>query len=419
MLSKNCFIKAIFWGFYDTIVTKENNIIQDVINVIQDLHRQDIKIAILANEPSRHRIKEICSKYQLPIDLIVTPEYIRKKKPSPEFVYYACERLGVKPNQTIYIGSHPRTDLFCAHNAKIFFFTANWFLQKEDIEYALRLDTPQELISYLNIFFSKRYPWSWIVNDTRFGYPVKIRALMPYAQSADDSKIRELSKYAVQIKWGQHNVVQFFSLHLLTSLYLENIHDYKYWIIYPSSEPGKRNTLLNNIFEYIIRFFHSKEKFDNIDKIIVRLHKAEKSAYTRSQGKSVDFLNQTGTVGLDEEFASKIEKRTVLVIDDFTTEGFSFECARNLLFSVGAKDVICVAIGVSSRYPSSKKYYAQKICSHRNIVHEEKPFLMLKPSNNREECNAHYYPECVEDLYNSMLLFKKIQQHNLNSEPIF
>jgi phosphoribosylpyrophosphate synthetase len=35
----------------------------------------------------------------------------------------------------------------------------------------------------------------------------------------------------------------------------------------------------------------------------------------------------------------------VLVVDDFTTEGYGFETARNFLLNAGAKKVICVAIG--------------------------------------------------------------------------
>jgi hypothetical protein len=40
-----------------------------------------------------------------------------------------------------------------------------------------------------------------------------------------------------------------------------------------------------------------------------------------------------------------IAEDNVLVLDDFITEGNSFECARNLLFAAGAANVVCVSIG--------------------------------------------------------------------------
>ncbi len=43
----------------------------------------------------------------------------------------------------------------------------------------------------------------------------------------------------------------------------------------------------------------------------------------------------------------------MIVIDDFTTEAYGFETARNFLFNAGASSVICIAVG---KYP--KPYYA-------------------------------------------------------------
>ena len=34
----------------------------------------------------------------------------------------------------------------------------------------------------------------------------------------------------------------------------------------------------------------------------------------------------------------------MLVVDDFETEGYSMECARNLLMQAGAADVLCVSV---------------------------------------------------------------------------
>ena len=56
----------------------------------------------------------------------------------------------------------------------------------------------------------------------------------------------------------------------------------------------------------------------------------------------VDFLNQINTMQLN---GKSIEGKSILVIDDFTTAAYSFECARNLLLEAGAAEVVSVALG--------------------------------------------------------------------------
>lgn len=63
------------------------------------------------------------------------------------------------------------------------------------------------------------------------------------------------------------------------------------------------------------------------------------------RGEDVEFANQIDTICLNQKYQSRIQNKTVVVVDDFTSWGFSCECARNLLFQAGASEVISVNIG--------------------------------------------------------------------------
>jgi phosphoglycolate phosphatase len=47
---------------------------------------------------------------------LICPDHVVRRKPDPEALYLACERIGCSPAQAIYIGDH-RRDIEAGHNA--------------------------------------------------------------------------------------------------------------------------------------------------------------------------------------------------------------------------------------------------------------------------------------------------------------
>lgn len=110
---------------------KEARAIYDEINKITHLNLKLVPNAkkTLRELPQKKAIvtskrlpslKEQLKDYLKYFDAIVTPEDTVKQKPDPEPLLLACKRLGVPPNETIYIGDATR-DLETANNAGIRF----------------------------------------------------------------------------------------------------------------------------------------------------------------------------------------------------------------------------------------------------------------------------------------------------------
>jgi hypothetical protein len=147
----------------------------------------------------------------------------------------------------------------------------------------------------------------------------------------------------------------YLSLHLLASLYLEGLHrrdragKLPFWCVYPGHD-GAQTGVLNSFATIAARLFRERYTPD----LILRHKPAIKSAYARYHNVPITIGNQLQTIHINPQ--AKIVGRSVLVFDDFTTEAYSFETARNFLLNAGATSVICIAVG---KYPGA--YYARTL----------------------------------------------------------
>ena len=141
---------------------------------------------------------------------------------------------------------------------------------------------------------------------------------------------------------------------LFCSIYLDDLpQNLDYWTTYPGHAKGSEiNKFMSQFLERGVKEFR--------DKYIPIFHRhstAVKSAFKRTSGGNVDFENQIKTVNIIPAMNGKIEGKSILVIDDFTTSSFSFEWARNLLLQAGADSVILVAVG---KYGNKYRIYSPK-----------------------------------------------------------
>ena len=128
----------------------------------------------------------------------------------------------------------------------------------------------------------------------------------------------------------------------LTTIYMDQDHrDVDWWTIYPSHEGTTHRRNLARFIDFATKLFRQQFK----DNLLERHTPAKKSAFERWAGRDPSFTNQTNTVRLNPVYRRRLPGKHVLVVDDFTTAGYSFECARNLLLIGGARRVTCASFG--------------------------------------------------------------------------
>jgi hypothetical protein len=130
-------------------------------------------------------------------------------------------------------------------------------------------------------------------------------------------------------------------VHLLASIYGEGLYSsIDTWTTYPGSAGGS-NAAMAPFVQMAARLFRDRY----VDDLLIRHQPAIDSGKARWRGYGVDFLNQANTVHLNRSHEQRVVNKRILVVDDFSTNGYSFECARSLLLEGGASDVVCVALG--------------------------------------------------------------------------
>lgn len=96
--------------------TRTYLLMPDAVKVLSALKESGVKLGVVSN--NYVSIYETLAQLGLTpyFDCIVISEEVGLQKPDPAIILLACNRLGVKPEDTIYVGDHP-LDITCAHDA--------------------------------------------------------------------------------------------------------------------------------------------------------------------------------------------------------------------------------------------------------------------------------------------------------------
>jgi len=238
-----------------------------------------------------------------------------------------------------------------AINACTIAFHAEW--GRGSSKYGIRLEQPEELVEYLDVFFLKKHLWFGRLdaNDGN-GRDVVLRALID-GKGAGDHRMKSMlyktlkERQEVNIADGA-SLSSFLMTHLFASAYLEglfsNSRDRLFFQIYSASSPQTNPPQIIQATVERFKLFRSA----NLDAAGLRRHTPATQSYRARMERArenVKFTNQMNSIVLPSTFMRNVKDRRVYVIDDFTTKGYSLEAARNMFYAAGARSVFLLAFG--------------------------------------------------------------------------
>ncbi len=332
-------IKAVILDVSGTLVQRSGDMVEDGPRLIIRLRDLGLAVFLASNNPVPDATLALLG---VPRDGLLTRATVGGAKGSRRFVETVCSRLGIQSNELLYLGDEDN-DMREAVNSNIAFFLATW--ANPDYPYGFPVSSPRKFYYIVRDCFLKHALWYYRVDDAdSAGRPIHVRALL----SPDETKstgIEGLLKRKVggDAPVGEFTLSEYLSLHLLASLYLEGLHlphanQRPIWCLYPG-HAGEQTGVLDDLATFGARLF--REPY--ADSLIYRHQRAIKSAYARTRGEQPTLANQIGTIHLRRP--PEVAGRRVLVFDDFTTEGYGYETARNLLLHAGATDIYGIAVG--------------------------------------------------------------------------
>jgi hypothetical protein len=336
-------VKAVILDLDGTLIAPSGRVVRGAPAMVTRLRGHGIHVFVASNVVPRREV----DMGLLNVDEanFLDRSTLGKKKGTGAFVDTVLDRLGIESNELLYLGDTDN-DMREAVNRKVILFLAAW--SNPGYQYGIPVPRPERFADFVETFFIKSSLWYYEANgvDT-LSRSVVVRALLD-PDLAKNTGIQALLKKKTPGVFGSFSLADYLALHLLASVYLEGLHlrgsgRPAIWCVYPGHD-GRQSGVLDQFANVASRLFHKSYE----QSLIVRHTTAVKSAYARFSGKGVTIDNQLGTVHLDGRKRNEVGGRTVLVFDDFITQGHSFETARNFLYNAGAAEVISIAVG---KYP--------------------------------------------------------------------
>ena len=104
-----------------------------LVELLKKLDAQDIPWVIVTNKPEIYT-NSILKQLDLASypKVVVCPDHVKLTKPNPEPIILACKKLGIKPENTVYIGDHIRDIQAGANAGAVTIAAAYGYVEKYD-----------------------------------------------------------------------------------------------------------------------------------------------------------------------------------------------------------------------------------------------------------------------------------------------
>ena len=276
-------------------------------------------------------------------DEVVTRADVGIAKGSPRWVEWVCARYDMQPPELIIVGAE-KLAMVTASHAKVLFVNAGWGVR--DVGYGIPLALPSLLPTFIAEFMNQPHPWYWVLDGSdAAGRRVEGRALVQgkgdYVEGLGGDLMDVLHKGRT-IDIGPFDFLDFVLYHALGSLYGEGlVQQADLWTVYPGHAGGANDTIAG-----VLDLAAKLVRGGFLPDLLLRHAIAGDASLRRARGQLVQFEDQLSTVRLNAAHREKVDGASILIFDDFITEGHSFDWARNLLLEAGAARVVGVFVGV-------------------------------------------------------------------------
>lgn len=353
----------------------EENKVEDCIRELYNKIKQtDMKLVLITKYGSVPRYRQILRDEfgENQVGIKSRGDVSKKFIEDYEFKY------GVKNKDIVMIGA-VKEDVYITANNKLVLFQSFWKKVDEEIEkYGFKINSIDKLLKCISILsLNKEFMYDEKISDNTT--LIAITDAKSYYAVSNEKEMINRYKGVLKYKRTLYQYAVYFH-YTCTILNDERFKDVDYWMAMPSSS-GKNENYVYKMVEntrYIMKNSRKKEMF-------IRHTPAEKSTSMEhfdriEQGCSRHF----NTICLNPYYKNRLEGAKVCVLDDYTTNGTSFETIRNLLTEAGVSEIILVAIGtfqnpyIKSNYTFTGDIYSKH---YQYVLNSEK---RIYPATNDE-----------------------------------
>ncbi|QFI70579.1 phosphoribosyltransferase family protein [Sinorhizobium alkalisoli] len=346
-------LKGAIFSLRDTLVVEgsiDPLLMDETIKLLRFLTARNVSPVIVSNSSwietgSKRQIPDILSEA-----IGHTIPYYRggHDMPMKQFagaMDHVLQTQNWQPEEAIYIGS-TKEDMIAARNGKLMFLNARWHAQNS--AYGFEFESPKDIARFIDCCCLSIGDWFWAIEKD----DLKVYSIAPLAEYSKSYPTAGAystdAKQAVKFNKGD---LRFWGRLMGARLYFSGLgRVINYVAPYPGHHPSSTQKVLSNALKIVADTLRASYLVD----LVERHAPAQKSQAARQQGITLDHGNQLSTIRLRRDplktgqlggryKASPLKPgKTVLVVDDILTEGFSLEAARAFVRATGA-NVICAS----------------------------------------------------------------------------
>lgn len=249
----------------------------------------------------------------------------------------------LKSSEVVYVGN-TRDDMMAATNGGLMFMNATWY--ETNSPHGFTFCSPKDFCRFIDCCCVIPKDWFWKLEQD----DLRVYSIAPLAEVSprypEGVHYSRDAKLAVKHNSGQ---IRFWGMLIAARIHLSGIGaEASYVVPYPRSSAQSETTILMNSVRIISLTLRDQYLHD----FICRHRDAPKSQYLRRSSLKPRIENQLNTIhlisnptkpGIKQERyirRPKTHGKTILVVDDICTEGYSFEAARAFLEATGARVVM-------------------------------------------------------------------------------
>lgn len=240
----------------------------------------------------------------------------------------------------IFIGSSDE-DLYLTAPKKVLIINPGWSVKKGGLpaKYSITLESPLQLLEAIKIIANQN-KWYFELDIDENTKLLALTSANTY--NKDTTEVEILEGFQRLLKSGDRKYFNTLYFHLISGVMKNDLlREVGLWGNFPSST-GKMNEEIEELKERCRYLTGLKMK----EPLFIRHTTVPKSHHTDHHTRlSEGCTKHFDSIHLNPYYSKRIKGKVVCVIDDYTTNGISFETARNLLFNAGAKKVILLALG--------------------------------------------------------------------------
>ncbi|RLG10122.1 hypothetical protein DRN73_08625 [Candidatus Pacearchaeota archaeon] len=321
---------------------------------------------------------------------ILTKKEVKAKKGSKLWIKKIEEKENVSPTQILFLGRHDNPyDYFTAINrGALFCCIAKRRLCEEIRKYSLYLSDVKKLNLISRIFKGDTPLYTYKLDFNNVHYRGLVNRSTQFKSDdgtlfsvyeifKDENAIRDKTIWKIKVEG-------ILFLFLVAQLWKEGVITRNTIIcVYPShlSQKIPSESKLGKYLDLFKGFFGCYYR-----DLLIRIKNTEDKSICRMRGDyhRISFRKECETLGINKEVREKLEGKTIIVVDDFSTTGMSLEAARIKLLESGAREVYGISVGkygIDYTIFDKEGNEIEKQALERDVKSESLIISILNPEN--------------------------------------